>query len=46
VQFALRFDVNEDAPGDSSPPPPSSPEPDDEKTAEKVVSLDSFRKKP
>ena len=46
VQFALRFDVNEDAPGDSSPPPPSSTEPDEEKTAEKVVSLDSFRKKP
>lgn len=45
VQFALRFDVNEDATGESSPPP-SAPEPDEEKPGEKVVSLDSFRKKP
>jgi uncharacterized protein len=45
VQFALRFDVNEDAPSESSPPPPA-PEPGEEKPGEKVVSLDSFRKKP
>jgi hypothetical protein len=45
VQFALRFDVSEDAPAETTPPP-DAPEPDDEKSAEKVVSLDSFRKKP
>jgi uncharacterized protein len=45
VQFALRFDVSEDAPA-AADTPPGSPEPTDEKPGEKVVSLDSFRKKP
>jgi len=45
VQFALRFDVNEDASTDVVPAE-NDPAPDGEKTGEKVVSLDSFRKKP
>lgn len=44
VQFALRFDVNEDSSDESAPPP--TPPSEDEKPGEKVVSLDSFRKKP
>ncbi|RYE81816.1 MAG: hypothetical protein EOP19_17755 [Hyphomicrobiales bacterium] len=45
VQFALRFDVNEEAPA-ATPPAPDTPAPDDDKGGEKVVSLDAFRKKP
>ena len=46
VQFALRFDVNEDASAAAAPTQDDAPPPDGEKAAEKVVSLDSFRKKP
>ena len=45
VQFALRFDVNEDASAEAAPAA-DAPAPEDDKPGEKVVSLDSFRKKP
>lgn len=46
VQFALRFDVNDEAPAATAPAPAAEAEAADEKPGEKVVSLDSFRKKP
>ncbi|HEY9010046.1 MAG TPA: SspB family protein [Devosia sp.] len=47
VQFALRFDVNEEAPAATEPAAVAADqEPSDDKPGEKVVSLDSFRKKP
>src|SRR5690606_159313 len=47
VQFALRFDVNDDGASANDPSDPATPPPPaDDKPGEKVVSLDSFRKKP
>ena len=45
VQFALRFDVNEEAPAAVEAGPSAEVPSADEKPGEKVVSLDSFRKK-
>jgi len=46
VQFALRFDVNEEAGAAAEAPDDATPPSTDDKPGEKVVSLDSFRKKP
>ena len=46
VQFALRFDVTEEPGAVADTPAAAVPPPEDDKPGEKVVSLDSFRKKP
>ena len=46
VQFALRFDVTEEPGAATDTQAAAVPPPEDDKPGEKVVSLDSFRKKP
>jgi uncharacterized protein len=45
VQFALRFDVTDEATGSDEPDGPDDTPPPEDNGGEKVVSLDSFRKK-